>query len=131
MSDGQAAQSTGGELASRIEAEEEDWADFEFRFGIWWRLLFPPSPGGRWPRRPLDRPENDVSSGAVCRGPCSCRKPGAASRSGEVHGFWRGRGFASRSSIHFSRIFLFLFICLPHVLYGIALVPEATLNVVG
>lgn len=68
MSDGQAAQSTGGELASRIEAEEEDWADFEFRFGIWWRLLFPPSPGGRWPRRPLDRPENDVSSGAVCRG---------------------------------------------------------------
>jgi hypothetical protein len=30
VSDGQAAQSTGGELASRIEAEEEDWADFEF-----------------------------------------------------------------------------------------------------
>jgi hypothetical protein len=40
VSDGQAAQSTGGELASRIEAggeeEEEDyWADFEFPFGIW------------------------------------------------------------------------------------------------
>lgn len=137
MSDGQAAQSTGGELASRIEAEEEDWADFEFRFGWYMAMLmalaFTVSPVPGWA----------VATAAVGsagkRRVERCCLPGVLVRveslgllPGPARSMDFGVAVASRHAPPFiSHAFFFFFICLPHVLYGIALVPEATLNVVG
>lgn len=131
MSDGQAAQSTGGELASRIEAGGERRrrkrtgpilnSDLVYGDADGTGVYCFPRPrvggghGGRWIGRKTTC-RAVLFAGVLVRVESLGLLPGPA-RSMDF-----GVAVASRHAPPFiSHAFFFFFICLPHVLYGIAL----------